>query len=285
VRTRRGRALASLGRRGEAREEFQAALSLDPTDAEARRGLASTEAPPRNELRVALDYDFFNFSREAQAATASLRSDLGAHWSTLVTGNFQQRFGEETGRFAGAATCRLTHRDALTVGGSAARDRGVIARREAFFEYGRGIRLAPRGPLRGLELAYRQQWYWFRDARILALTPGLLLYLPREWTWSLHVTAARSRFPTAPAVEWQPSGITRLSFPLRRRLTGSVFYAVGAENFARADQVGRFSARTWGGGARWHFAERQDLAFYALYQDRSQARRQVSFGWSYGIRF
>jgi hypothetical protein len=63
------------------------------------------------------------------------------------------------------------------------------------------------------------------------------------------------------------------------------FFAAGTENFARVDQVGRFSARTWGGGGRWNFDSRQDLTFYAGYQDRSQGRTQTSFGMSYGFRF
>jgi hypothetical protein len=72
---------------------------------------------------------------------------------------------------------------------------------------------------------------------------------------------------------------------LHRRLTGNTFFAAGTEDFARADQLGRFSARTWGGGARWAVAPRQELSGYAAYQDRSQGRTQRSFGWSYAIRF
>jgi hypothetical protein len=170
------------------------------------------------------------------------------------------------------------------VGGAAARDDGVIAKGEAFFEYGRGFRISQSGPVRGVEVYSSQRWLWFRDGRVLTLGPGAILYLPKDWTWSLQVTAARSRF-TGTAAEWRPSGITRVGFPLRRDLRGSVFFAVGTENFAQLDQVGRFSARTWGGDMRWQFARRHWVSVYALYQHRSQGRTQASFGMSYGLAF
>lgn len=187
-------------------------------------------------------------------------------------------------RFLGSATYRLSRKDVLTAGGGAARDRGVIPKGEAFFEYSRGFRVSSAGALRALELDYWQQWLWYRAARLLVLTPAVVAYLPRDWTWSLSIAVARSRFPGTPA-EWRPSGTTRLSFPLHRRLSGNVFFGVGTENFAQADQVGRFSPRSYGGGLHWQCARRQDLAGYVFYQDRSRGRTETGLRFSYGIRF
>ncbi|MCL4524779.1 MAG: hypothetical protein M1451_12865, partial [Acidobacteria bacterium] len=77
----------------------------------------------------------------------------------------------------------------------------------------------------------------------------------------------------------------RLTFPLHRRVYGNVFYAVGTEDFARTDQLGRFSARTYGGGLRIALRQRQEWTAYLAYQDRTQGRKQTSFGFSYAIRF
>jgi hypothetical protein len=86
-------------------------------------------------------------------------------------------------------------------------------------------------------------------------------------------------------VECTPSGWTKLGFPLQRRVTGNVFFGVGSENFAQIDQIGRFSAHTFGGGLRYQFASRHDVSGYVARQDRNQGQTDTSFGLSYGIRF
>jgi hypothetical protein len=64
-----------------------------------------------------------------------------------------------------------------------------------------------------------------------------------------------------------------------------LLFAVGAENFAQVDQIGRLSARTYGGGVRYRFAESQDVTGFVAIQDREYGQRQTSMGLSYGIRF
>jgi hypothetical protein len=109
-------------------------------------------------------------------------------------------------------------------------------------------------------------------------------YLPRDFTWNVTVTGARSGFAST-GVDWAPAGSTRLGFPLYRRLSGNVAFAVGSEDFAQVDQIGRFSARTFGGGLRLRFASNQDISGYIARQNRSQAVIQTSYGVSYGIHF
>jgi Tfp pilus assembly protein PilF len=279
-----GRDYSALGSTDQAREAFRKALALDPSNATAQAGLASLVEEPRYQLRFGADIDTFNYTDTAWAYTTSLRAQISSRWVANVSGGAQQRFGKDAGRFLSSVTYQLTRRDALTVGGGVAHDQGVVPKAEGFFEYGHGFHLGTRGMVRGLEASYHQHWFWFEGAHVLALTPSILFYFPREWTWSVQVTAARSRF-SGLAAEWRPSGLTRLSFPLYRRLSGNVFYGVGTENFALADQIGRFSARTFGGGARYRFAQRQELAGYVFAQDRSQGQSQISFGFSYAIRF
>lgn len=284
VEVRRGRALRAMGRSEEARNAFREALALEPNNAEARAGLDSVAEGPRHELRVGADFDKYNYTDHWRTVTLSLRSDLASRWTSNFSSTFYHRAGQEATRFSGALTYRLSHRDALTAGFAAARDQGVIPKGEAFFEYGHGMNFGKKSFVRGVEVRYGQRWLWFDAARVLTLTPSVLLYLPRDWTWQVSLTMARSRFPGLPA-GWRPSGVTRLTFPLHRRVYGNVFYGVGTEDFARTDQLGRFSARTYGGGLRMAVRQRQELTFYVAYQDRSQGRKQTSFGFSYAIRF
>ncbi len=280
----RARVRETLGQTAAAWEDFRAALALDPNNAEAKAGLASLAPEPRHEIRIGSDTDFFNFADAAGTQTISLRLRWSSHWSTAFAGSFYERFGADAGKFAASLTRRLGARDALTAGGAFARDAGIIPKREAFIEYGHGFHLSEQGFFRAVETSYTQRWLWFAGAQIWTLAGSATVYLPREWTWSLSVTAARSQFASSGAA-WTPSGLTRLSFPVRRRLGANVFYSVGTENFAQVDQIGRFSARTFGGGARLQVTGRQDVTGYFAYQNRSQGRTQTSFGLNYGLRF
>ena len=284
VLTRQGRVLRSLHRTKESQASYRKALLADPGNAEAKQGLDSLRPEPRHELRVGSDNDVFNFSDAAFSQGISLSSKWNSRWSTSFAQTFYQRFGEDAAQFSGAGTWRFTKNNALTAGGAVAHDSGVIARAQAFFEIGRGFRVSHEGIVRGIEASYQQRWLWFADARVLALTPALTVYLPNDWTWSFSITPARSRFPLTSAA-WQTSGLTRVSFPLVHRLTANAFYAVGTEDFAVQDQIGSFSARTIGGGTRFQINSRQDLIGYVASQNRSQGRSQTSLGLSYGIHF
>jgi tetratricopeptide (TPR) repeat protein len=280
----KGQAYRGLARTEQARRAFQQALALEPSNADARAGLASLDGEARYELRFSSDIDTFNFTDAGQAYTTSLGIRINSRWSTSISGVSEQRFGQQAGRFLGSVSYRLTRRDSLTLGGGVAHDQAVVPKSESFFEYGRGFSFGDRGPARGAEASYHQHWFWYQNARVLALTPGILFYFPRGWTWSLEGTAARSHLSGLGA-EWQPSGSTRLGFPLYRRLSGNVSFGVGTEDFALVDQVGRFSARTFGGGLHYSLSPRQELTNYFFTQDRSQGRTQTSFGFSYAIRF
>jgi Tfp pilus assembly protein PilF len=285
VLNRRGRLLARLDRVHEARADFRTALRVNPGDREANAGLASLMENPRHELRLGLDADTLNFTGTAAAQAVSLTSRWDARWTTSFTANFCQRFGASAERWTARVNRRLGSRSWVGLGAGAAHDEGVIPRRELLVEAGRGFLRRPSGLIRGIECTFSPQWLWFRDSRVLALAISQVLYLPREWTWSFTAVAARSAFPVT-GVEWQAAGSTRLSFPVYRdRMRAHVLFAVGAENFSTADQIGHFSARTWGGGLRYRLTSAQDIGGYFAFQDRSQGRTQTSFGFSYGFRF
>jgi tetratricopeptide (TPR) repeat protein len=282
------RALRAAGNFGQARLEFQRALNLDPSSHEAGVGLASLRGEPKHELRFGEDNDIYNFASSNHAGWVSMVSKWNSHWTTSVSGNFFEIFGANAGKFVGSVTGRMPGWGALTVGGAAAHDNGVIPKSEAFFDLDHGWKIGETGPLRGIEFVYGQHWYWYTTARIFTVNGSGIVYLPKGFTWSLGVTGARSSFP-ASGVQWQPSGITRLGFPLahgrERSLSGNILFATGTENFAQVDQIGSISAHTYGGGLRFQFARYQDVSAYASYQKRSQDRTDTTLGMSYAIQF
>lgn len=138
--------------------------------------------------------------------------------------------------------------------------------------------------LRGLDTSYQQRWLWYQNVHVLTVAGTQTWYLPKDWYWRVVVTGARSGF-TGRAIEWVPSGSTRLGFPIYHNLSANLGFALGTENFAQADQIGRFSARIFAGGLRYRFTPKQDISGYIARQDRSQSRTQSSYGLSYGFRF
>jgi hypothetical protein len=284
----RARLLRAAGQRNEARLEFQKALNLNPVSAEAQAGVTSLRPDPKHELQFGQDNDLFNFADANHGEWASLVSQWTPHWTTSLAGNFYQRGGAGARKFVGSVTRRRPKWGALTVGGAIGHDNAVIPKREAFFDLDHGWKSGETTFVRGVEIVYGQHWYWYPSARILTLSGTTIVYLPREWTLSLGATGARSAFSWTDA-EWRPSEITRLGIPLAswgpRRLSGSVFFAAGTEDFAQVDQIGRFASQTYGGGLRFQITARQDVTGYGSYQKRTQNKTDTAFGLSYGIQF
>jgi Flp pilus assembly protein TadD len=289
LRNDRARILRAAGHGKEAREEFQTALRLDPANTEARAGLLSVREEPRHELRIGQDNDLFNYTGANHDEWISLVSLWSEHWTTSAAGNFYQRGGVNATKFVASVTRRQAKWGALTAGGGKGRDRGVIPKSEAFFDLDHGWKTNAIHLVRGLELSYGQHWYWYQTSRILTLSGTGIIYFPRDWTFTVAATGARSAFSGTSAAEWRPSGVARLGFPVvqrgETRLTGNIFYAVGTENFGQVDQIGRFAAQTYGGGLRLRINSRQDVTGYAAYQKRTQGRSETSSGLSYAIHF
>jgi len=284
----RARVFRTAGIRNEARTEFQNALNLDPSSEEARVGLNSLRAEPKHELRFGQENDLFNFADANHNEWTSLNSQWTPRWSTGLAGSFYQRGGVNAGKFVGSVTRRQPKWGALTVGGATGHDNGVIPRSEAFFDLDRGWKTGETTFVRSVETIYGQHWYWYQSSRILTLTTNVIAYLPREWTFSVAAAGARSAF-SGSGIEWRPSGIARLGFPIAgwglHRLSGNAFFAAGTEDFGQVDQIGSFASQTYGGGLRYQITARQDLTGYGSYQKRTQDRTDAAFGLSYGIHF
>ncbi|PYX61022.1 MAG: hypothetical protein DMG76_00735, partial [Acidobacteria bacterium] len=234
------------------------------------------------------DNDIFNFAGSNYGEWTSLSSTWTPKWATSVAGNFYQRGGVNAEKLLSSVTRKDSKWGAVTIGGAIGHDLAVIPKSELFFDLDHGFKISGTTFVRGLELVYSQHWYWYQSSRILALSGAAILYLPREWTFSLGSTGARSTF-TGTVADWRPSGITRLGFPLagwgEKQLSGNIFFAVGTEDFGQVDQIGRFASQTYGGGIRYQLSPRQDLAGFASYQKRTQNRSDLASGLTYAIHF
>jgi tetratricopeptide (TPR) repeat protein len=288
LRTTRTEILSANGDSNDARLEFQRALVLDPGRSDARSNLSSVRGEGKHELRFGFDEDLFSFAPANRNQWVTLVSKWTPRWTTSAGGSFYQRGGINAGDFIGSVSRSQPHWGAITIGGATGHDQGMIPETEAFFELDHGFKISEDRPIRGVEVIYGQHWYWYTTARILTTNQTAIIYLPRDWTWSIGLTEARSHFSDS-RIDWRPSGQTRVSVPLghwsERVLSGNVFFAVGTEDFAQVDRIGSFASQTYGGGLRFRFTARQDVAAYGVFQQRTQDHAQTSFGFTYGIRF
>jgi hypothetical protein len=268
--------------------EFHKALTLDATSSEAKDGLKSVRSEPRHQLRFGQENDAFNFANANHYGWVSLSSTWSPYWSTSVSGGAYRRGGADAGKFVVSVTGRSRKLGGLTVGGAAGSESAIIPGKEAFFDLDRSWKAGEDNWMRAVEFTYGQHWFWYQSARILTLNGSTGVYFPREWTLSLSVSGVRNAFSVT-GVEWRPSGLTRLGFPLvtwtEKRLAGNVFFGTGTEDFARVDQIGAFASQTYGGGLRFNLKSRQDMTGYASYQKRTQNRTDTGFGFSYGFHF
>ncbi|MGA3088427.1 MAG: tetratricopeptide repeat protein [Terriglobales bacterium] len=283
VLVRRARVLALLQHKSQARAQFQTALAYDPANVAAIDGLRDLSGVSRYELRIGEEADFFNYTENAQVETVTLAVHWNERWTTAFGTSPYYLFGENAVKVWADAAYRFHQDNWVRVMAAGANPQDVVPESEGLIEYGHGFRF-PNPWFRGLESSYQEHSLWYRGAQVFTINTTQILYLPREWTWTLSATGARTRFPGG-ASDWVPSGSAKLGFPLVRNFSGNALFAVGAENFAQVDQIGRLSARTYGGGLRYRFAERQDVTAFVARQDRDHEQKQTSVGLSYGIRF
>jgi tetratricopeptide (TPR) repeat protein len=283
VLVRRARLLALLQRTSEARAQFRAVLIFDPSNPAAVSGLAGLAGAAKYELRIGEEADLFSYTQDAYVETMTLTAHLNRTWTTTIGVSPYHLFGENALKIWAEAAYRFHQNNWVRVLGAGANPQDVVPESEALIEYGHGFRFSSAW-VKGLESSYQEHSLWYRGAQIVTLNTTQIAYLPNRWTWTMSVTGAHTRFAGGES-DWVPSGSARLGFPLFRSLSGNLLFAVGAENFAQVDQIGRLSARTYGGGLRYLFAESQDVTAFVAQQDREYGQKQTSLGLSYGIRF
>lgn len=280
---RRARILELVGRRSESLNVYKEVLTHAPQNQEAKKRLFALRSDSKHELRISDDLDLLSYAPNGQTQTFSIASRWSHTWSTEIAASAWQRFSERAVKLSASTVLRMSRQDSFFIGGAIADDHKVIPHAEASLGYGHGFNVNNRF-LRDYEITYQTGWLWYRDAHVLTIGLTQLLYFPRDFTWTLSLRGARTGFSTPP-IEWAPSGLTKLQFPVLRHFTAQSFFGIGTESISEIDQIGRFSARTFGGGLRYRFASNQDIGGYTAFQNRSFNQTQTSFGLTYGIHF
>jgi hypothetical protein len=118
---------------------------------------------------------------------------------------------------------------------------------------------------------------------ILLVNPTLVVYLPRDWAFSLRAGAIRTTL--AEANTWSPAGGAKLTIPLTRRLSVSPSVAFDSE-LSDILQINNISSREFGGGVHFWLTRNTSAAAYyfrVLYGANHLANN--SYGVSYALRF
>ncbi|GAC1515898.1 MAG: hypothetical protein NVS1B11_34780 [Terriglobales bacterium] len=280
---RRARVLFLLDRDSESRAQYRAILSQDPTNHSARAELSKRAESNKQSLRIGEEVDFLSYATNTQSQVVSLTSHWNQRWTTLFALNSYQLFGQKAFRLGSGAALRFRKNNWVRVEGGISPPQDVIPVRDVLVEYGHGLQLT-NPVIRGLESTYQQHWIWYRGARVLAFGTNQIIYLRHEWTWGLSLTGARTCFLGAKC-GFEPSGATKLTFPITLNLGGNLVFAVGSENFAQSNQIGRISAHSYGGGIRYHLTASQDVFASLAIQKRQFGQMQTNLGVTYGIRF
>ncbi len=280
---RRARILSLLQRSAEARTQYQAVLAYDPANRAALDALSDLAASSKYQLHLSEEADLFNYTEDAQVETVALTARWNERWATTFTATPYHLFGENTVKISADAAYRFRQNNWVRVLAGGANPQGVVPECEGLVEYGHGFRFSRRW-FKGLESSYQEHSLWYRGAQVFTLGTTQVLDLTRQWTWTVSGTGYRTRFNGAGS-DWAPSESTKVEFPVSRLLFANAQFALGAENFAQVDQIGRLSARTYGGGLRYRFSGSQDVTTFVTRQDREHGQKLLSLGWSYGIRF
>lgn len=281
---REARVLNTLGRTSEAQSAYRRLLKIAPGDKEARMALSESSSDRRRfELRVGNESDVFSFADPGNQQLISFRADWSPRWTTVLTATADQRFGSSAQGIGGLVTYKAGKHDWFTFGGQRANQQSVVPLYGEIFGYGHAFQRSGEF-FKGVEVAAEERSLWFASSRVELFRATVTTYLPKGWMWTLAGGCANSAFGRNGA-EWTPSGLSRVALPLTSRLEANALFAVGSESYATIDQIGQFSARTWGGGLKIRTTALQDVSFLLAYQTRSQSQTQTSVGISYGIRF
>lgn len=266
---------------GELIPRREKALAAVVAGTELRSDQSVTET--RHEVRIGSQIDRFNFASQAYGEEVSLMSRWSPHWSTRFAGTFNQRFGEAARQASAGFTFRATPHYWFTGETAFANSQDVVARHQLGFELGTA-RALPLPMVKGYELYVQQHNFWFTSAHVTTFGATNLFYLPHDWMLTIGATAARTD-TTAADVAWEPSGFSKILFPFTKSVSAELMYAVGAENYSVADQIGHIATRSVGGGMRFKINGGQDIFVDLMSQDRSQGKSQLTVGASYGLHF
>ncbi len=281
VLVRLGRISRWQRKRRRALRYYREVLALDPGNTEAREGVDILAAQKSFRLETGYFTEEFDFIGNTHGQRISLLYQDHHRLTLLTAFQYQNKFDQNNTRATLGVTYRFWRRTWVRSEFSwAPAGDTVIANQDYILEVTQGVhpRVAVGGGYRFLN---------FRDAEVQVLTAQLNLDLRADLHLNLRYTPARTRFQLPARSVWNHGGGTRLVWDVNRTFSPYVSFGVGTENFAgvSADQLGRFAAQTYAGGAVIHLTPAQGLRLGYYFQNRTQDRREQGFGISYFFSF
>jgi hypothetical protein len=237
----------------------------------------------RYSVVVGSQTDLFNYSDAAQTESIDFATEWSSHWTSNFSTRTYRRLKQTAEQLSTGVTYRLRDNQSLSVTFAAASRQRVAPIRQITVDYDRGTRLQI-GMLKGLEITAHSSQVRFDGSQVLIIGGTAIAYVPRDW-WLIFIgNTARSKF-TGLSPAWSPSWSTKVSAPVCSRLRADVGFGIGAENYSSLDQIGRISAHTYTGGARYSMTAAQYFSAFVVYQRRAHGLAQMSIGGGYGVHF
>lgn len=277
---RLGRVSRWRGDRREALRYYREALARDPSQPEAQEAIELLIEQTDYRLEAGYLFEDFDFASETHGDFVELLHARSDRTTLLGRLGFQRKFDENLTRFSLGLTRRVGQGNYLRGEASFAPSGQVLANQDYEVELTRVLRA---GVSSGLGYRYLR----FRVANVHVLAPLFNWDLHPNLHLTLRYTPARTRFDSPPTSVWNHSGWARLTWDLNPTWSPYLTFAVGSENFSgvSSEQLGRFAAQTYGGGATLQWSARRGLRFGYFFQNRTDRRRQHSLGLSVFQRF
>ncbi len=273
--TRLGKVELWSGNDPSARTHFERALSLDPTDAEARRGMELLEAKAsrsyRREASIGASRVRIRNANPGSGIFAAVRDRAAAGWEFLGKAEYLHRFGKDEGRGSAGVVRKWPAGGSLRVEGGLAPDAEILARASIEAEAAWPVRQGLVGYAGGKFADYAQAGSWNAVAAVEYYLPGRIALFARyiysrtefdaggssdDGSWTLRLTHFRTDDDRA----W-------------------VYYSRGTEGYTTgtADQIGNLSSDTWGVGGRIFPRPRWGLEGNVEWQDREDGNDYWTF--------
>ncbi|MCH8267896.1 MAG: hypothetical protein IH846_10290 [Acidobacteria bacterium] len=127
----------------------------------------------------------------------------------------------------------------------------------------------------------------FQDAQVQIFTALLNWQLPSGLHFYFRYTPNRTRFHLTARGAWNQGGRTRLVWDASRVFSPYISFGLGAESFTgvSTEQLGRFSAQTYGAGTEVRFHSAQGFRVGYYFQNRTRGRREQGVSASYLFSF
>jgi hypothetical protein len=276
--------LLAAGRPAAARKVCGMLSGVQGVSSECRRVAAESLEDGRFRVMVGGGMDLMSFTRNSVGFSQSLDVRLNPRWDAEIRLAQITRFGQTVTPIDGAVTFRPARRTAITGTYGSAGKQDLAPRARARVAVDQGFVVSRKGPVRAVEAIYEQGSIAYTGMRLLTFSPGLLIYLPRDWDCLIQSMSTRLQGQTG-APDWTVSGLARVAFPIHRRWRGSVVAGTGSENFGTVDKLLFRSSRTAGGGVAVKLGAGRQLRADMRYQRIDGGRYVVGYESAFIVRF